>query len=475
MQRVFHDNFFSTLISVGLSFFTLIACKDDTDVILPEDIEKVLVDEQGLLTDEGLKTLEDPNAPNESQDNIDWINTNAYSVRSLTAESYADLQFFQDALKAKRIVQLGESSHGVKEFNNSKVRLVKFLHQEMNFNVVAFESSVFACYETDRRLKKEMISAPAAMKNGIFDVWHTREVLELFRYILHTYQTDRPLKLAGFDVQHINSFGPFARSQLLFDVIASIDSSYAETVYELDSTHYEYRQFINNEFFNYLETQQDKVTKAYYDLVDFLVKNETKIIERYSGPITDYFISLQIAQSIPLDLVQIELFSADPVKSFSERDKGMAENFEILAQKIYPKEKIIVWAHNYHIMHDLEAARTGTVLQGSKSMGSFLLSKFKEELYTIGFFMYTGSAAFNDRTVYEIRPSSSGSLESIFYRTRKKFVFLNIENLEKQKGNKWIYEYTRTLDWGLVPIQLVFDDNYHGIFFIHSVSPPDYL
>lgn len=36
---------------------------------------------------------------------------------------------------------LGEASHGVAESNWAKVRLIKFLHQQLGFDVVAFESS----------------------------------------------------------------------------------------------------------------------------------------------------------------------------------------------------------------------------------------------------------------------------------------------------------------------------------------------
>ena len=47
-------------------------------------------------------------------------------------------------------MQLGESGHGVAEFNHAKVRLIKFLHQQMGFDVIAFESGLFECFNADR-------------------------------------------------------------------------------------------------------------------------------------------------------------------------------------------------------------------------------------------------------------------------------------------------------------------------------------
>ena len=47
-------------------------------------------------------------------------------------------------------MQLGESGHGVREFNLAKVRLIRFLHEEMGFDVLAFESGLFECWQAER-------------------------------------------------------------------------------------------------------------------------------------------------------------------------------------------------------------------------------------------------------------------------------------------------------------------------------------
>ena len=36
-----------------------------------------------------------------------------------------------------------------REFNHAKVRLIKFLHQQMGFDVIAFESGLFECFNAD--------------------------------------------------------------------------------------------------------------------------------------------------------------------------------------------------------------------------------------------------------------------------------------------------------------------------------------
>ena len=64
----------------------------------------------------------------------------AYRIKSITpvhedieSNSFTDLDMLKPLLQDKRIVFLGESSHGVAEFNLAKTRLIQFLHKEMGY------------------------------------------------------------------------------------------------------------------------------------------------------------------------------------------------------------------------------------------------------------------------------------------------------------------------------------------------------
>ncbi len=47
-----------------------------------------------------------------------------------------------ESIKDKRIIALGESLHGVKEYNTTKIELIQYLHEKEGFNVLAIESDV---------------------------------------------------------------------------------------------------------------------------------------------------------------------------------------------------------------------------------------------------------------------------------------------------------------------------------------------
>src|SRR5262249_61516056 len=69
-----------------------------------------------------------------------WTRANHFAMASIAVRSdddFADLQFLKDVVGDRRLVQLGESGHGVAEFDLAKVRLARFFHEQMGCAVLA--------------------------------------------------------------------------------------------------------------------------------------------------------------------------------------------------------------------------------------------------------------------------------------------------------------------------------------------------
>ena len=64
-----------------------------------------------------------------------------------------DLIFLKEVLKDKRIVLLGEQSHGDGATFEAKVRLIKFLHQELGFTILSFESGLYDNFKAFDRVR----------------------------------------------------------------------------------------------------------------------------------------------------------------------------------------------------------------------------------------------------------------------------------------------------------------------------------
>jgi hypothetical protein len=137
-----------------------------------------------------------------------WIQANHFPIRSTSTDTnFDDLQFLKGVMGNRRLVQLGESGHGVAEFDSGKVRLIQFLHQEMGFDVIAFESGLYECFRADEQVGE--LVADSLMRHCINEVWPAEETLPLFDYIKAARGTGRPLSLAGFDTQFTHQFSIF--------------------------------------------------------------------------------------------------------------------------------------------------------------------------------------------------------------------------------------------------------------------------
>jgi len=446
-----------------LLIFMLISCKSLQDETTPQEP----ISPDHLYTDEELLTEEDPKAPSVREAWAAWIKENYIPVRSLTSKYFSDLQFLKPLLEGRRIVQLGESGHGVAEFNKAKVRLIKFLHQEMGFQVISFESSFFDCFYSNEH--EDEFSAATLMRQSIFGVWHTEEVLELFEYIKETKETENPLILAGFDIQ-FSGQASANRPEFFRDIINVIDSNYAQTIYELEAEFRTKKSELDyTGLQKYIRSNVVRLIESYEALVAFFDNNMDTLKDAFSDKPLYPLIARQSAWSM-IQYISL-IIEANGLQGIYIRDRGMGINLSTLANTIYPGKKIIVWAHNFHIRHNQEAVNSTPV----KTMGTWVAEEFKPILYTIGLYMYRGSAAYNNRDIYNIPTPYPNSLEAICYRARCKFLFVDMLNEQLNTGNSWMFECIYARSWGKGNFMMILRDQYDGILFIDTVNPPSYI
>ena len=437
-------------------------------------------DPQALLTDAQLATPADPAAQPVDAAAEQWLAANHHTIRSLTSSRHDDLGFLAPILAGKRLVQLGESGHGVREFNQAKVRLIRYLHQEQGFDVLAFESGLYECWAADR----DAGSAPATttMSRCIFGVWSTAEVRELFEYIRETRSTPRPLRLAGFDVQASGSASALSAT-FLRDVVAKVDAGYAARVRTMDSLLLaDYARLVSldasievvADSFVAVEAR-GRLLARYDSLVAFLDAQEAPLAAAHAADPTAPLIARQHAWSRRFFIRELMAID-DHVASSEFRDEGMAANVSFLLERLFPGKKVIAWAHNAHIQHD-RAAVTPLGLPGAlpQSMGHWIAERHRPELYTVGLFMYRGHAANNARTVYSVNAPRPHSLEALFHTLHKRWTFADLRGAPRSAGTEWMYGPYLGKDWGVVYYRFVPRDQYDGILFIDTVTSPVYL
>ncbi|MFC1564720.1 erythromycin esterase family protein [candidate division KSB1 bacterium] len=400
-----------------------------------------------------------------------WLTENYNAIESIDSEDFTDLQFLKAVIGERSLLQLGESAHGVKEFSKMKIRLIKFFHEEMDFDVIAFESSIFSNYYVDGHYNE--YSTAEMMQKSIFQVWHTQEVLELFEYIKVTKNRENPLYLAGFDIQPLYHQEPEEkRGEAIYEMIYPIDQDYAAEVKALeDSFVTSNRQYIDNRpgGVRTLKSKFESYLPRYEELEVFIDNNMADIVGNYPG---DAIKPLYLAQTVGsiIEYINALLYEDDfdIISLFNIRDSAMAGNIDFLIENAFPGRKIMIWAHNSHISHK----NTGT--NTWKPMGQWLCEKYREELYSIGLYMGRGSAAANNRVVYNIINCPIGSLEHRLSLQNEDCLFIDILNHQQVNGNSWLFSSIQALSAGLSITSIVPAERYDGILYIHTVTPPDY-
>ena len=149
------------------------------------------------------------------QDGFVEINTDSVSTEKW--------KFLENVLEGKKIVALGESLHGVKEYNSTKLELIKYLHEELDFNVLAIESDLAKNYFGN--LHKLEIADTIFLKELFTPVWHTQEHLKIVKYL----KTKPGLKIIGFDIETKKSVHEISR-----DLNVSIDSAATQVKFFLE-------------------------------------------------------------------------------------------------------------------------------------------------------------------------------------------------------------------------------------------------
>lgn len=410
-----------------------------------------------------------------------WVNDHAYSLTSIQPETasskkipsnkFEDLAMLKPLLHDKRIVFLGESSHGVAQFNLAKTRLIQFLHQEMGYNVLAFESGLGDVMNAQGKIDKQ--AALQTMKDAIFGVWWTKETLPLFEYAKTTQATEKPLVLAGFDIQQQGAFtnGDWLQNPQLAQQFSDAEKQLAEWSSSKDLKGYQKEKtaIINvyKQVKAQVQTKEKELQKAYPNELQIVKLMERTLADRIR--LADEYVELTIQSTIEMEQNKYESF----LTTMEWRDQAMMENLLWLAEEVYPTEKFIVWAHNDHIR------KAQSDVMGSpypvKLMGERLPDIYKKYSYVLGLYMTSGETANNMGETMPVLPPIKGSIEDIVSSANQPYTFIDLRNRQNERGNSWMFEPRLSYSWGVIQESLVPRDQYDGILLIDKVNKPTYV
>src|SRR5579872_310758 len=302
-----------------------------------------------------------------------YIKQHTFPVGAIDPDStnFADLSPIGESIGDARIVLLGEQDHGDAPTFLAKSRLIRYLHEKKGFNVLAFESDFFGLNNGWRpRLTAEELDT--LERRNIYGLWTGCDACQtlFYRYLPATQQTEHPLMLAGIDNQ--------MRVPPLLKAVDSVVRALQLPV----ASGGNYESEVRPAIVNWGKNLKDSGLNRTY--LGYLREIRAELAERQG---TDGFWVQLIDNMMATD---VELANRNNyVVSANTRDSAMASNLRWLCQSRYAGEKIIVWAHNYHISkysgHYSEA-----LLKQERTMGTVFTSDpvLEKQTYVIGFTSY---------------------------------------------------------------------------------------
>jgi erythromycin esterase len=425
----------------------------------------------GALAFIGIPRLTTRTAAQSSDALQDWLAANAKAIRTLDpgAQDFGDLEPLAAAIGTARVVQLGEPSHNAGTCFAAKVRLITFLHQRLGFDVVVWESGIYDVELVEAGLHAGMDPAAAAQR-GILRNWSgSEECRPLFAYAQGSHLTARPLAMAGFDSTLTSPFANLAAELRKYAAALGPESLRREAIPATEeliqaftalTAYVEGLDAINAELTTATAiARRDALArweretgaplrphgamlerfKAAHSNVAALLRAHQGEFARIGGHRRSGFMD-RVVDSLSARAVNLyERLGTDVTPSTdgglaeqNRRDAQNAENLRWIIEQGYPDRKVIVWAHNAHVMNAYyEAPRWKTIrldpaTNTMKPHGVFLADWLGRDLYTIGFSAYEGEDGWKGLGASRIPAAREGSVEGRLKRLGHPYAFLDL-------------------------------------------------
>ena len=388
-----------------------------------------------------------------------FCSCNAQTKFSSTIEFTSDLEKFEnlsglkESLKDVEIIAIGENTHGLGEIFSAKTELVKFLHRELGFDLILFESGF-----GDGALAWEKIDSLSTKEyTGIFSsnfYYNSEEIENLVSYV--KLQNGK-LRIQGFDCQPQQNYLIKRMSEIVRPLDSILSSSVPVAMRSFNNL-YQYENDKDTLSFN---NQRERFIEFLNRYDVFLDKNRNSLLR--SGTTQNEINALKRTNKIFIKTyskINIGEIMSWPIAD-NIRDKSL---FEIVKsfKESNPTSKIIIWAQNSHIENKTKPN------YNVNWMGHSLKKAFGKKYYSIGTVVYSGrNLTYNGTFDFEHKDHKYLAYHLNQFQ-KEKFV------LDLRKHNK--KDFTNELLLGMEnngnTAEFIAKDRFDGLLFIQYSDIP---
>lgn len=330
----------------------------------------------------------------------------------LSLQSYSptsdltDLKQLDTIFKNKRLIGIGEATHGTHEFTLIRHKIFKYLVEKQNYNTFFIEADYGACQRINRYIHGEDDSVIAAFNEIKFWTWHTTEMLDFIEWARIYNQTNSTkVSFVGCDMQFI------------------------------DDDYMELKRFLPDSII-----KQYKVEFVFHELNNS--SNDSVINKRFNGWIVlkGQLLNDTIFKNNPSKVTHIKAieqwFEDKRQKTFNynHRDSCMAVNMLDYLDK-NPKAKGMYFAHNHHVSKTIYSHKSR---YSKKATGTFLHEQLDSNYYSIALtssdLTFNAFSCINDKNIfgpYHHVVKSKKFIESLFESYQDSICFVSASSIKK--------------------------------------------
>ncbi len=411
----------------------------------------------------------------ESKTFIAWAKKNGRPIATTEpGHGISDLSPIQEIAGTARVVAVGESIHGIREFLGLRHRVIEFLVEKLGFTAVAIESGL-----PDAKMVYDYVlgaDEPPDMWNQGF-TWtmatfgEMRDLVEWMRRYNRDPTHTRKIRFYGMDVAGGNG----SWSQALQQVLAYLDRvepAYAALTRERLVSLLE--KFARKDF-----TQSNDAYSALpLDERNSIAALTNELADRFdllrvtylgAGSAEDYDWARQIALNLRYSNTLVTNYEArnraNPI--WNGRDWAMAQNVLWIRKREGPEGGVVVLAHNAHV----QTTHSVAVSPNSTSLGMFLREMIGLDYRNIGFTFNKGAMWGGGGEPTRLEPALPSSIDGAMAQVALPTTLLNLRAVPKdgpvhhwldqplkQRIQNFYTEYNELQSWD-------------GLIFVDSITP----
>ena len=314
-----------------------------------------------------------------------------------------------DRFGQKRVVLLGEASHGTSEFYRARAAITRRLIAEHGFTIVAVEADWPDAAAIDRRVRglKPQADAPQPFQRFPTWMWKNRDVETFVHWLTrHNQKTTEQCGFYGLDIYNMR--GAIAAVLAYLDKVDPKAAAVARQRYAcLTPWQHEPSAY-----------GRAVLTAGYRECEDEVIRQCREMLEKqmsYAGD-DEFLDASQNARLVASAERYYRVMYYGGAASWNLRDSHMFQTLSRLLQWRGAGAKAVVWAHNSHI-GDARQTEMGQVRE-ELNIGQLCRQHFGGDCALIGMGTHSGTVAAasdwdGEMEIKKVKPSRGDSIERL--------------------------------------------------------------